>query len=228
MPKSTKAVKITDKNKAWNKKPKPSSYRLDSIPINKVILIVCEGQTEKCYFEAFPVLGIEIKCIDLKGQSKLKLIESTEAIIEYSDKEFDEIWCVFDMDVKRGADEFADFDNAIYKTLELGYKAAYSNDAFELWFYLHYNLTKSQHLRTFYYKELSKRFGINYAKDGKKRCFCEQIYSILNQDSNSSQQNAIKRAKSLFEEQKNLTYHEQNPVTKVYELVETLNKNLRR
>lgn len=228
MPKSTKAVKITDKNKPWNIKPKPSSYRIDSISAKKIILIVCEGQTEKCYLESFPVLSIEIECVDLKGQSKLKLIESTKTKIESSEKKFDEVWCVFDMDVKRGAEEFANFDNAIHKALELGYKVAYSNDAFELWFYLHYNFTDARHPRTFYYKKLSERFGINYERDGKKRSFCEQIYSILNQDKNSSQQTAIERAKKLFEERKNLVYHEQNPVTKVYELVELLNDNLRR
>lgn len=228
MAKSTRAIKVTDQNKAWNKKPKPSGYRIDTIPINKTILIVCEGQTEKLYFESFPVLGVKIKAIDLKGQSKLKLIESTKEIIDSTDEEYNEVWCVFDMDVKRGADEFADFDNAINKALELGYKAAYSNDAFELWFYLHYNLINAQQLRTFYYNELGKKFGINYIKDGKKYNFCLQIYSILNKDINSSQQNAIDRAKALFEEQKHLTYHEQNPVTKVYELVEVLNENLRR
>lgn len=228
MPKSTRAIKVTDQNKAWNKKPKPNGYRIDTIPINKTILIVCEGQTEKLYFESFPVLGVKIKAIDLKGQSKLKLIESTKQIIDTKDEEYNEVWCVFDMDVKRSADEFADFDNAINKALEFGYKVAYSNDAFELWFYLHYNLTNAQQLRTFYYNELGKRFGINYIKDGKKYNFCLQIYSILNKDIKSSQQNAIDRAKALFEEQKHLTYHEQNPVTKVYELVEVLNENLRR
>lgn len=228
MPKSTRAIKVTDQNKAWNKKPKTSGYRIDTIPINKTILIVCEGQTEKLYFESFPVLGVKIKAIDLKGQSKIKLIESTKEIIDSTDEEYNEVWCVFDMDVKRGADEFADFDNAINKALEFGYKAAYSNDAFELWFYLHYNLTNTQQLRSFYYKELGKRFGINYVKDGKKYSFCIQIYSILNKDINSSQQNAIERGKALFEEQKHLTYHKQNPITKVYELVEVLNENLRR
>lgn len=228
MPKSTRAIKVTDQNKAWNKKSKPSGYRIDTIPINKTILIVCEGQTEKLYFESFPVLGVKIKAIDLKGQSKLKLIESTKEIVDSTDEEYNEVWCVFDMDVRRGADEFADFDNAINKALDLGYKAAYSNDAFELWFYLHYNLTNAQQLRTFYYTELGKRFGINYVRDGKKYNFCIQIYSILNKDINSSQQNAIDRAKALFEEQKHLTYHEQNPITKVYELVEVLNENLRR
>jgi hypothetical protein len=228
MPKSTRAIKVTDQNKAWNKKAKPSGYRIDKFPVNKTILIICEGQTEKLYFESFPVLGVKIKAFDLKGQSKLKLIESTQEIVDSTDEKYDEVWCVFDMDVKRGADEFADFDNAINKALESGYKAAYSNNAFELWFYLHYNQINAQQLRTFYYDELGKLFGINYIKEGKKYYFCSQIYSILNKNIDSSQQKAIERAKTLFEEQKHLTYHEQNPITKVYELVEVLNDNLRR
>jgi hypothetical protein len=227
MPKSTKAIKITDKNKAWNKKSLPSSYKIETIPINKTILIVCEGQTEKLYFESFPVLGVKIKAIDLKGQAKLKLVESTIEIVENAKEEYNEVWCVFDMDVKRGAYEFADFDNAISKALVLGYKVAYSNDAFELWFYLHYNMTDYQHLRSFYYKELGKRFGINYVKEGKKFAFSLKIYDILKNDITSSQSNAIQRARSLFEEQKKLPYHQQNPNTKVYELVEELNRNLR-
>jgi hypothetical protein len=228
MPKNTRAIKITDKKKAWNKKTKPIGYRLNSIPQNKTILITCEGQTEKVYFDSFPVLGLKIKAINLAGQSKLKLIEATKEIVDSSDEEFKEVWCVFDMDIKRGAEEFADFDNAIIKALQLGYKVAYSNDAFELWFYLHYNLLNAQHLRTFYYKELGERFGINYVKDVKKIKFCEQIYSILLNDVRSSQEKAIERAKVLFAEQKHLVFHEQNPVTKIYELVEMLNENLRR
>ncbi|MGB3452760.1 MAG: RloB family protein [Moheibacter sp.] len=228
MPKSTKAVKITDKNKAWNKKTQPSGYKIDTIPINKTILIVCEGQTEKLYFESFPVLGVKVRAIDLKGQAKQKLVESTIEIVESSKDEDLEVWCVFDMDMKRGADEFADFDNAITRALNLGYKVAYSNDAFELWFYLHYNLSESQHLRSFYYAELGKRFGINYVKDGKKYAFCLKIYDILKNDKYSSQEKAIERARQLFEQQEHLPYHQQNPNTKVYELVKELNKNLRR
>jgi hypothetical protein len=34
MPKSTKATKVTDKNKAWNKKSQPSGYKIDCIPNN--------------------------------------------------------------------------------------------------------------------------------------------------------------------------------------------------
>lgn len=228
MPKKTRATKVTDRNKAWNKKPKTSSYRTDTIPINRTILIVCEGQTEKLYFESFPVLALNVKVVDLKGQSKLKLIESTQGIVDTSRYEYDEVWCVFDMDVKVGAKEFADFDNSIDKALQLGYKVAYSNDTFELWFYLHYALTSTKHHRSYYYDELSTRFGINYVRDGKKYNFCTKIYSILEDDENSSQQKAIERAEHLYNVQKHLAYHDQNPVTMVYELVKMLNDNLRR
>ncbi|WP_017496784.1 RloB family protein [Flavobacterium sp. WG21] len=228
MPKSTKAIKVTDKAKAWNKKAKSSNYKIDTIPVNKIILIVCEGQTEKLYFESFPVLGMKVEAIDLRGQSKLKLIESTQKIIEISDSEYDGVWCVFDMDVKRGAEEFSDFDNSIEKGIELGYNIAYSNDSFELWFYLHFEYTDAEHLRGFYYDELGKKFGINYLRDGKKYAFCLQLYNTLMEDENSSQEKAIDRAEKLFKKVKDLPFHQQNPVSKVFELVKELNKNLRR
>lgn len=228
MPKRTQANKITDKNKPWNKRNNPAIYRIEEIPINKTFLIVCEGQTEKLYFESFPVIGVNIKTIDLQGQSKTRLVESTKEIVDTSDFEYDEIWCVFDMDVKRGAEEFADFDNAINKAISSGFKVAYSNDVFELWFYLHFNYSDANNIRTFYYKEIGKMFNINYIKEGKKYSFSSKVYNWLEYDNRSSQIKAIERAKNLFEQQKLLPFHQQNPVTKVFELVEELNRNLRR
>ena len=228
MPKATRAVKKTDKNKAWNRKAKPTNYQIETIPIRKSILIVCEGQTEKLYFESFPVLGLKVEAVDLGGQSKTKLVDSTQKIIESSEYEYDEVWCVFDMDFKNGADEYADFDNAIEKANILGYKVAYSNDSFELWFYLHYNKIEAQQLRTFYYEQLSQKFGINYEREGKKYVFCQKVYTILLNDEQASQERAIKNAEELYENQKHLVYHKQNPVTTVYKLVQTLNENIRK
>lgn len=228
MPKPTRAVKKTDKNKAWNRKSKPTNYQIETIPIRKSILIVCEGQTEKLYFESFPVLGLKVEAIDLGGQSKTKLVDSTQKILESSEYEYDEVWCVFDMDFKNGADEYADFDNAIEKANNLGYNAAYSNDSFELWFYLHYNKIEAQQLRTFYYDQLSQKFGINYEREGKKYAFCQKLYSILLNDEKASQDRAIKDAEELYESQKHLACHQQNPVTTVYMLVKSLNENLRK
>ncbi|REG82020.1 RloB family protein [Algoriphagus antarcticus] len=228
MPKKTRAIKVTNEKHAWNRKSSPTGYRVETIPMNKSILIVCEGQTEELYFKSFPVLGVRVDAVNLKGQSKLKMVESTQEILDSSAVAYDEIWCVFDMDVRRGEDEYSDFDNAIHQAESLGFKVAYSNDAFELWFYLHFEYTDAEHLRTFYYEELGKRLGLNYEKDGKRYDFCLKIYNLLGEHKSSFQEIAIERARSLFEEKADLPYHEQNPVTKVFELVEELNRNLRR
>lgn len=226
MPRKTRAIKVTDQDKAWNRKSNPTTYRVEEIPINKTILIVCEGQTEELYFKSFQVLGIRVDAVNLGGQSKLKLVESTEII--QSDEKRDEVWCVFDMDVRRGEAEFSDFDNAIERAKNLGFNVAYSNDAFELWFYLHFEYTDAENHRTFYYEELGKRLGLNYEKDGKRFDFCQKLYAILESHEQSSQEKAIERARKLYEERSDLKYHQQNPVTKVFELVEELNRNLRR
>ncbi len=228
MPKKTKAIKQTDRKKAWLKKVKPSVYEIETIETNKIILIVGEGQTEKLYFESFPVLTLTVEAVDLGGQSKLKLIEATEEIISNSDKKYDKVWCVFDMDVKQGEKEFADFDNAIKSGIAKGYEVAYSNDSFELWFYLHYNMTEQRNHRTFYYKALGEFWNCNYEKEGKTYSYCQTIYKKLEIDDKASQEKAFERAEKLFLQQSDLSYHEQNPVTKVYELVEYLNKNSKR
>lgn len=230
MPKKTKAVKVTDKRaqKPWLKKVSPSIYEVETKEPNKIILIVGEGQSEKLYFESFPVITLTVEAVDLGGQSKLKLIEATEAIIANSDKNYEEIWCVFDMDVRKGEKEFADFDNAIKSGKAKGFKIAYSNDVFELWFYLHYYYTDQNNHRQFYYQALSDLWNCNYEKVGKSYEFSLNIYERLEKDENASQEEAIKRADTLFTAQSHLEYHNQNPVTLVYELVKFLTKNKRK
>lgn len=229
MPKKTKAIKKTDvkSQKPWLKKVNASLYQIEVKETFKTILIVSEGQTEKLYFESFPVLTLTVEAVDLKGQSKLKLIESTASIIENSETKYDEVWCVFDMDFKQGEKEFSDFDNAISKGKSLGYHIAYSNDSFELWFYLHFNYTEQKNHRSFYYKFLGQKWNINYEKDGKTYKFCQTIYSKLENDNEASQNNAIERAEKLYSKQSNLPCHQQNPISLVYELVNYLNDNKR-
>lgn len=210
------------------RKVTPSKYNIASKDLNKTILIVGEGQTEKLYFESFPVLTLTVKAVDLGGQSKMKLIEATESIIQNNDTEYDEVWCVFDMDIKHGEKEFSDFDNAIESGVTKGYKIAYSNDCFELWFYLHYNYTDQKNHRKFYYQALGKQWDCNYENDGKKYKFCKNLFSLLKDDLKASQENAIKRSRKLYRQQADLDYHKQNPITKVFELVEFLNLNCRK
>ena len=226
MPKKRTYIKKTDLNKAWTKKVSPSKYKVEIIDRRKTILIVCEGQTEELYFLSFPVSSLKVKAFGL-GQSKLKLVESTKKIQE--SKNYDEVWCVFDLDIKLDeANCIPDFDNAIEKAKDLGYNVAYSNDTFELWFYLHYQYTDNENHRKFYYKKLGQFWDINYEKDGKKWLFCNDNYQRLENDPKASQEKAIENAKMLFKNKKNLQYHKQNPVTLVSELVEFLHDNMKK
>lgn len=212
--------------KPWEKK-KQSPYRIEAFSQNKIILIVCEGQTETKYFESFDLVSTKVICENTKGRTKRQLVEYCEKVIQHKKITFDEIWCVFDMDIKKGENELSDFDNAIKSAKQKGYKVAYSNDAFELWFYLHFSYTDIQHIRTFYYQQLSSFFGYNYERIGKKLENCSNNYNRLLTHAQANQNTAIRNAKKLHINQKHLPYSQQNPVTTVYQLVTELNKYLR-
>ena len=222
MDKKVKAIKVTDQEKPWEKRK--NSYQYDTIrTANKTILITCEGQTEECYFSKFPIISLSVKCVNLQGQSKMSLVKATQEILEEEGFSFDEVWCVFDMDVNTHKD-LTLFDKSIAKAKSLGYNVAYSNDCFELWLLLHYKDIKSTQNRAYYYEQLGKCFKMNYVKNGKKIGFCKKLYTLLQEDDNSSEAQAIIRAEKLYLRQKHLPYHQQKPVTLVYQLVRLLNE----
>jgi len=134
MPKKTSLVKITDirGEKPWLRKVGISPYPVESIDKKRTFLIVCEGYTEKLYFNSFQVVTAKIKLCPL-GCSKTKLVECTIAMVR--DEQYDEVWCVFDMDFKPDVlGQFEDYNNAIIMAKQHGFETGYSNDAFELWF----------------------------------------------------------------------------------------------
>ena len=223
MGKKTKAVKVTDQGKPWEKRKNSYQYKADR-EANKTILIVCEGQTEEWYFNRFPVISLSVRCVNLQGQSKMSLVQATQEIVKNEDFTFDEVWCVFDMDVQNTDKDFTLFDNSIDKAKSLDYNVAYSNDCFELWLLLHYKDIQSTQNRAYYYEQLGKCFKMNYVKNGKKIDFCKKLYTLLQEDDNSSEAQAIIRAEKLHLRQKHLPYHQQKPVTLVYQLVRLLNE----
>jgi len=110
----------------------------------------------------------------------------------------------------------------------LGYRCAYSNDSFELWFALHYQYLDQEHHRNFYYNLLSSRWGVPYEEKGKTLAFARGIYTRLREDQQADQQRASRHAEKLWAERKHEPYHRQNPVTTVFQLVERLNKFCRK
>lgn len=99
-------------------------------------LIVCEGErTEPNYFKALikdRYSDIREVTIEGKGQGTVSLIKETIAIRDKSNKEFDRVWAVFDKD------DFDDFNDAIKLATKNNILCAWSNESFELWYYLHF------------------------------------------------------------------------------------------
>jgi RloB-like protein len=224
MPRKSSNIKKSDQNKAWNKYSQTSKNFDNKKEIEKSFLIVCEGQTEEWYFNSFPVQTALVVAKGI-GMTKYNLIEKARRMAKEAD--YDEVWCVFDLDRTPTINgQLDDFNKAVYADNGKKFRCAYSNDAFELWFYLHYNFTEEEQLRGFYYEQLSHYWSMSYERDGKAQSFSKTLYQRLKMDENASQENAINRAKQLFEIHKNATPHLQNPVTTVFELVEKLNEHL--
>jgi RloB-like protein len=227
MPSKTRNIKVKERDKAYNKHKQLSKIPLYTRQVERTFLIVCEGETEKLYFEKFRLLTAKVVAF-AAGRSHYALIEYARDLIKKGN--YDETWCVFDRDYTPGiGGQNQDYYNAVCADDGKNFRCAYSNDAFELWFYLHYEYTEHPHLRDFYFDKLAEFWGLtSYRREGKAQAFSQTIYDKLIVDARASQEEAIIRAKKLYEKQCALTPFEQNPITKVYELVEILNQHLRR
>jgi hypothetical protein len=97
-------------------------------------LIVCEGEkTEPLYFghwkrDRWSKAGITIVGGNICGTNPKNIVEYARA----HGKDYDSIWCVFDHDEHKRVP--AAFDQALAN----GFKVAFSNPCFELWFLIHF------------------------------------------------------------------------------------------
>ena len=226
-------IKPTDRNKAWAIRKMPQGRELKSLEIRNLFRIYCEGEnTEPEYFKSFPVnTETKVEAIGL-GRSKTALVEKA---IELLNKDqllkrqvnYDpdrQLWVVFDYDFRGEVNEASDFSRAIELAHRHGMHVAYSNDSFELWFVLHGRFQNTALTRREYYEILSSELNCNYEEEGKTIEFAKSLYHIFL----PKQKDAIQNAQRLFEENRHLNFHEQNPCTTVFQLVEELNKCLRR
>lgn len=141
-----------------------SSYGRKTQPTRQpknVILIVCGGETERVYFQEFNIdLGkISVKPVR-EAVNPIGIVE--RAIAESNNAIYSQVWCVFDRD------EFPDFDDAIRLGRENGIRVASSNQAFELWFLLHFKRRDGAMNRSQYARELSIALGRTYDKTDRK------------------------------------------------------------
>ena len=186
-------------------------------------LIVCEGEkTEPNYFKAFTERWSEVKEIKVTGCgcSTCQLIIEAKKIREKLERErmvpFDRVWLVFDKD------DFKDFNKAIADAKKEGMNCAWSNQAFELWYVLHFQYLDTGVDRKQYIEMIEDKVR----KASKSKTFKYKkndvgFYQIL--QAHGDEEQAIKRAQKLRENMgKKKNYATHNPRTEVDLLVDEL------
>lgn len=187
-------------------------------------LIVCEGKrTEPNYFKALikdqysnvieeDVLG--------EGRSTCALVRRTLEIKNELEKrrcnKFDRVWVVFDKD------DFNDFNEAIGLASDYHFESAWSNESFELWYYLHFQFLNSAIERQAYIEKLQNE--IRKHKGFEKFVYKKndpEFYNVLQKLGN--EQKAKKYAAKLRKTfSKDKDYKTHKPCTKVDLLVKEL------
>ncbi|MDQ5930472.1 MAG: hypothetical protein QG594_2260 [Bacteroidota bacterium] len=175
-------------------------------------LILCEGLTEKNYFNAMKedlrlpkTIGVEVfqsNKVDCKG-----VVE--EAIKKAKREGFQEIFVVFDHDNQAKRDE------AFKLASDKNIKVIFSSICFESWFLFHFkNTTKSFASEEVLEKELKKCTGMeNYEKNDFKH------YSILKDKLHIAKSNAKNIRLSVIENNYGVAIFNLNPYTNIDELV---------
>lgn len=186
--------------------------------IKQSFLIVCEGEkTEPDYFKAFRMTAATVKAVG-QAMNTMTLVNKAISIREadrLKKREYDQCWVVFDKD------DFPanDFNQAIQLAEKNGFRVAYSNQAFEYWFLLHYNLYTGPIHRNQYKDMLTKLTGLQY---NKTEGFGAVMYNLLL----ARQQQAIKSAEAVLAEISHGNPAEEESSTTVHKLVIELNKYL--
>jgi len=125
-------------HKAWDRYGSVKGRKIGVRAPKQRFLIVCEGeQTEPNYFRAFRVPADIVVDIEPGAGTHASVVRRAIDIVHDLDDTYDQVWCVFDRD-KNGHNS-ASFNEAIQLARDNDISVAYSNDAFELWYLLHFN-----------------------------------------------------------------------------------------
>ena len=145
--------------------------------VNNKILIVCGGKTERLYLNKFNLELAQISIYAKLDNRNPKAIVQT-AIEMKSKNNYKQVWCIFDRD------NFTCFDEAIELGKKNDIRCVYSNQAYELWYVLHFERKEGSMDRKKYAEYISKKIGRKYSKTD------ENMYQTLKSKTNIAIQNA--------------------------------------
>ena len=213
--------KKSDRDKPWMQRSQ--KRRVGNRQPRVRILLVCEDTKSSVYYfkriqELLPS-GVVSLCPRGTGRNTQSLINDVENVRQREERvigaRFDQVWVLFDKD------SFSDaqFDNAIRSGETKGYRVAWSNECFELWYLLHFQEQSSSVGREKIYGGLEAHLGVNHYRKLKGEAG-KVIHRRMAEDA-EGRKHAIKRAKRLDEEAQG-AFHARNPSTRVYLLLEEL------
>lgn len=192
-------------------------------------LIVCEGEkTEPNYFKSFKTnVKSFVFTIDTlgEGSNTKDLVKRTIKARGTSSQEYDSVWAVFDRD----SFSSNNFNGAIELAENNSIKVGWSNEAFELWYLLHFQYRNTYMSREDYKSAIEKEVNdkiVAQSKSKKPKKFVykknsKEMYSIL--DKYGNQKQAIKYAEKLIANHNCVNFAIHNPCTRIHLLVEELN-----
>lgn len=186
--------------------------------VKQSFLIICEGEnTEPDYFKAFRMTAATVKALG-EAMNTMSLVNKAINIREAEKSKkcfYNQYWVVFDKDDYPAHD----FNQAIQLAEKNGFQVAYSNQAFEYWFLLHFNLYTGAIHRNQYNEMLEKLTGMHYSK--AEGCGA-LMYNLLL----ARQEKAIHNAETVLAEISHGNPAEEESSTTVHKLVIELNKYL--
>ncbi len=143
-------------------------------------LIVCEGsKTEPNYFKSFPkeIGGVvyEVKIGGDGGINTLGVVEKAIELRDNSSQQYDRVWAVFDKD------NFPPnrFNSAIQKAKANNIHCAWSNEAFELWYLLHFHDRITAMSRTEYERAIEAAVDKKFAEKATRKKVKKVIFRHL-------------------------------------------------
>lgn len=189
------------------------------------ILIVCEGsETEPNYFNACKTaFRATLRDLVVRGLGKdpRTVARKAEKIRDQEEAKsggpFDEVWCVFDYD------NFGPvFYEAIKEAKSRGFEVAYSNPSVELWFCLHFRKVEEPVTNDQLKAWLTTHLKRPYEKSD------DDLFGILWPNHEQAQERAAQLVERHGNKSGGLDAGAANPITRVHELMQTLQRNSRR
>lgn len=193
--------------------------------IESRILVVCEGEkTEPNYFKALKGSDNGVFVVNLEtAGGGINTIQVVDEAIRLKDKAnmaqqpYDAVWVVFDRD----SFSASKFNSAITKADSHDIQCAWSNEAFELWYLLHFEYRNTPMSRKEYSDAIEHHINNSplYKKKGRYRYVKNSSEHYYEMKTYGNIETAIKNAERLESLYSDTRYANHNPRTRVHKLL---------